>query len=234
MHFPCISGERPESMQALYPGVDSCSYPKISIDDPSSSSSSSGEVQEPVQIKPRRSGPKDKGRLQHLSGILPGSSPAPSPESQENEEEDDRAEQEGHFTASTLSQSPHLQRTESRAGGRDTALDGSESAEEECSTAQQDRSSQALDSSWASLSHHSPGVNGQPRTEVQGRGNLGQNLLGSSESEGETKVRPADTRTQAEEQASQRGQAQGALKRTHLGLGEMGSEASPSEKKFKT
>lgn len=224
MHFPSRSGERSESVRALFSAIDSCSYPKISIDDPSSSSS--GEAQDAVQIRPCSSADRDEEKRLSPSEFV-CLSPVMSPESQENEGSD-RAELEGPSTAFLLS--TDTLRTESRARERDSAeaaVEGSDSGEE-CS------SSLALDSNWASSSHLSPGVNGRHRTGVADRGHVGQNPAGSSESEGETGVTPADTRPQAEGTASQRGQAQGALKRTRVGSGEGGSGSSPSEKKFKT
>ncbi|KAK6306868.1 hypothetical protein J4Q44_G00220160 [Coregonus suidteri] len=114
IHFPRrSSGGRPESAQALYPGgVDSCSYPKISIDEASSSSASSTDLQQDqdsVQVGPHRSGSKTGRRKSHT---LAASSPAVSLDSQ-----DDRAEQEGLLIASLLSQDALQQRTEHHSPG---------------------------------------------------------------------------------------------------------------------
>ncbi|CAB1330467.1 unnamed protein product [Coregonus sp. 'balchen'] len=222
IHFPRrSSGGRPESAQALYPGgVDSCSYPKISIDEASSSSASSTDLQQDqdsVQVGPHRSGSKTGRRKFHT---LAASSPAVSLDSQ-----DDRAEQEGLLIASLLSQDALQQRTESRAGrrgGRGAALermaeglDSPEEAEEEDH------------SGWVTprSRHHSPGV------PIGCRGRLAPDLFVSSDSEGESEtlaVKSAGTRTLVEEggSSSQRGPApaQGALKRTHLGSRGQGTE----------
>ncbi|XP_071752793.1 DDB1- and CUL4-associated factor 5 [Centroberyx gerrardi] len=221
MHVVSRAGERPESVQALFSAIDSCSYPSISIDDPSSSSS--GEGQNAVQTS---GSPRDEEK--HLSPsdfVCP--SPVMSPESQENEEGSDRAALEGHSAASPLS--PATVRTESRARERaaEPAVEGSDSGEE-CS------SSLAMDNNWASPSRRSPGVNGQHRTVAPDGGYVGQNLRLSSESEGEAGVTPADTRPQREGPSSQRGPPQSALKRTHVGPEEGESRSSPSEKKLKT
>ncbi|XP_038822971.1 DDB1- and CUL4-associated factor 5-like isoform X1 [Salvelinus namaycush] len=253
MHFPCRpSGGRPESAQALYPGgVDSCSYPKISIDEASSSSASSTELQQDqdsVQIGPQRRSSKT-GRCASNSGRLAGSGPAVSLDSQ-----DDRAEQEGLLITSLLAQDTLQQRTESWEGGMTGAAlermaKGLESPEED-------------NSSWVSPSsrhHHSPDMNGlrlPDQTEmtevpVDSRDRLAPDLFASPHSRGEREAlagKQTDTRNQVEDEkdeeeaglSSQRGQApaQGALKRTHLGSGGQGSgeglETSPSEKKFKT
>ncbi|KAM4625594.1 DDB1- and CUL4-associated factor 5 [Polymixia lowei] len=218
LHVVSRAGERPESVQALFSAIDSCSYPEISIDDPSSSSSSAG-VQDAVQIGPHSDGPQDEAdRLSPSDFVCP--SPVMSPESQEHVEGSDRAGPEGRSTAS-----PDRLGTESRAGERavpGAALEGSNSGEE-CS------SSVATDNNCASPSRLSPGVNGQHRTVVPDGGHLG-----STESQGETGVTPADTRPRTEGSSSQRCPAQGALKRTRVGSGEGESAASPSEKKFKT
>ncbi|XP_045065006.1 DDB1- and CUL4-associated factor 5-like isoform X2 [Coregonus clupeaformis] len=245
MHFPCRpSGGRPESAQALYPGgVDSCSYPKISVDEASSSSASSAELQQDqdsVQIVLQRRS-SETGRRTSNSGRLAGSSPAVSLDSQDDR---DRAEQEGLHITSLLAQDALQQRTESWEGGREAALErmveGLESPEED-------------NSSWVSPSsrhHHSPGVNGlrhPDQTEmtevpVDSRDRLAPDLFESSDSRGEREAleeKQTDTRTQVEEKeeaglSSQRGQ----LKRTHLGSGGQGEleglENSPSEKKLKT
>ncbi|XP_070973363.1 DDB1- and CUL4-associated factor 5 [Oncorhynchus clarkii lewisi] len=251
MHFPRLSsGGRPESAQALYPGgVDSCSYPKISIDEASSSSASSTELQQDqVQIGPHRSGSKTGRRKSHT---LPGSSPAVSLDSQ-----DDRAEQEGLLIASLLSQDALQQRNESwagRVGERRAALErmaeGLDSPEE---------ADESDHSRWISPSsrHHSPGLNGLQHLDmtevpVGCRGRLAPDLFESSDSEGEREtleLKSAGTRTLVEEEeegedggssSSQRGPAQGALKRTHLGSrgqgsGEGSGGSETSEKKFKT
>ncbi|XP_045579693.1 DDB1- and CUL4-associated factor 5 isoform X2 [Salmo salar] len=249
MHFPCRpSGGRPESAQALYPvGVDSCSYPKISIDEASSSSASSTALQpdqDSVQIGLQRRSSK--------TGRCASSSTAVSLDSQDD--------QDRLLITSLLAQDTLQQRTESLEGGvTGAALErmakGLESPEED-------------NSSWVSPSsrhHHGPDVNGlrlPDQTEMtegtiwlQGpsgsRDHLAPELFASPDSRGEREAlagKQTDTRNQVEDEkdeeeaglSSQRGQAlaQGTLKRTHLGSGGQGSgeglETSPSEKKFKT
>ncbi|KAJ7988745.1 hypothetical protein DPEC_G00312410 [Dallia pectoralis] len=245
MHLPHrASGGRPESAQALYPGgVDSCSYPKISIDEASSSSSASSaglkQNQESSQIRPRRSG--SKTGVCRRQSHLPSSSPAVSVDSQE-----DRAEQEGLLIASLLSQDALQHRTQSRASDEGGAAlermaEGLESPDEE----EEDEGQ----SSWARSSsrYHSPGVDRwQHSNRTEGpagcRGRLAPDLFESSDSDeggAAPEVTPAYTRTEEQErgESSQRGPAQGALKRTHLGSGGQesgGSETSPSEKKLRT
>ena len=91
------AGYRPESVQALFSAIDSCSYPSISIEDLSSSSS---EVQKSLQIKPQ-SGEEEKC-LSPSDFVC--SSPVMTPESQENEEGSDRT-LDGHRTeARTLTE----------------------------------------------------------------------------------------------------------------------------------
>ncbi|CAB1335649.1 unnamed protein product [Coregonus sp. 'balchen'] len=238
MHFPCRpSGGRPESAQALYPGgVDSCSYPKISVDEASSSSASSAELQQDqdsVQIVLQRRS-SETGRRTSNSGRLAGSSPAVSLDSQDDR---DRAEQEGLHITSLLAQDALQQRTESWEGGGEGGCfreDGRGLGE----------------SGGGQQHHHSPGVNGlrhPDQTEmtevpVDSRDRLAPDLLESSDSRGEREAleeKQTDSRAQVEEKeeaglSSQRGQ----LKRTHLGSGGQGEledlENSPSEKKLKT
>ncbi|KAE8290263.1 DDB1- and CUL4-associated factor 5 WD repeat-containing protein 22 [Larimichthys crocea] len=196
MHVVSRAGDRPESVQALFSAIDSCSYPSISIDD--LSSSSSGVEQNSLQIKPHTGGARDKEECLSPSDFV-CLSPVMSPESQENEEGSDRTELERH-----------------RTGERDASeppLDSSDSGEA-CS------SSGALDSN--SQSRHSRGVNGRHRTAAPYET---ENLPVSSESEEET----GDTRPQRE-----KGPAQSALKRTHVGSEEGESASSPSEKKLRT
>ncbi|XP_042336882.1 DDB1- and CUL4-associated factor 5-like, partial [Plectropomus leopardus] len=205
MHVVSRAGDRPESVQALFSAIDSCSYPSISIDD--LSSSSSGEVQNSLQIKPSGGGggARDEEKCLSPSDFV-CLSPVMSPESQENEEGSDRTELERHSVASPL----QGHRTEERAA-TELALDSSDSGEA-CS------SSVALNSP----SRHSPGVNGRHRTVAS---YVRETV--SSESEEETGVTPEDTRPQREKSV-----AQSALKRTHMGSEE--GETSPSEKKLKT
>ncbi|XP_062326392.1 DDB1- and CUL4-associated factor 5 [Osmerus eperlanus] len=232
MHFPSHSAERPASVQALYSGADSCSYPKISLED---ASSSSEETQGSAYI--HRSTPKNKGRPQHPPSTLPHPNSAPpSPGIHGNEEGDCGTDPRGWRLTTSPRSGDELgrERTASRCKEREARgdlLEASDSAEE--SGVGQSGSSLVLDGSLASPGHLSPGVNGQRRTGGPHRSQPGQNNpTRSSESEGEAVIKPTDTRTLVEEQASLRGQ--GGVKRTHRGSGEGGSGAQPSEKKFKT
>ncbi|KAM3871187.1 DDB1- and CUL4-associated factor 5 [Diretmus argenteus] len=222
MHVVSRAGERPESVRALFSAIDSCNYPSISIDDPSSSSSAEGRAS--AHLTSLGGDPRDEEkRLSPSDFVCP--SPVMSPEDQENQEGSDRAELEGHSAASPLSLD--TLRTESRARAS-AELDGPESGEECCS-------SLATDNNWASASQCSPGANGMHRTAVPDGGNAGQNLhILSSESEGEPGVRPADTRPPSEGPSPRGGPAPSTLKRTRLGSGGGESGSSPSEKKFKT
>lgn len=213
MHVVSRAGDRPESAQALFSqalfsAIDSCSYPSISVDD--LSSSSTGEDPNSLQIKPCSGGTGDEEKCLSPSDFV-CLSPVMSPESQENEEGRERTELGKHPTASPRSLPGH--RTGEGAAA-EAASDSSDSGEA-CS------SSGALDSN--SQSRRSRGVNGQHRTVAS------ENLLVSSESEEETDVPPEDTRPQKE-----KGLAQSALKRTHVGTEEGESGSSPSEKKLKT
>lgn len=134
MHVVSRAGDRPESVQALFSAVDSCSYPSISVDDLSSSNSSNSPQIKPLSEEEKCLSPSDFVCL----------SPVMSSGSHENEDGSERTELE-RLSAAT----PRL-RTEQRA-----ATDGSDSGEA-CS------SSGVLDGS--SQSRRSPGVNGQHRT----------------------------------------------------------------------
>lgn len=173
MHVVSRAGDRPESVQTLFSAMDSCSYPSISIDD--LSSSSSGEVQNSLQIKPGGAGDEEKCLSPSDFVCL---SPVMSPESQENEEGSDRTELERHPAASLRSLDGHR-----------TAETVSSDSGEACS------SSVALDSN--SPSRHSPGVNGRHRTAAP---YVRENLHVSSESEEETE----DTRPQREKGLAQK------------------------------
>ncbi|XP_028251557.1 DDB1- and CUL4-associated factor 5 [Parambassis ranga] len=165
MHVVSRAGDRPESVQALFSAIDSCSYPSISIDD--LSSSSTGEEQNSLPIKPRTGGDAEEEKCLSPSDFV-CLSPVMSPESQENEEGSDRTELERHPAASPLS--PGTRRTEGRA-----ATDSSDGGEA-CST------SAAADSNCQSRC--SPGVNGQHRTVAPAN----ENPHVSSESEEESGV----------------------------------------------
>lgn len=206
MHVVSRAEERPESVQALFSAIDSCSYPSISIDD--LSSSSSGEEQNSLEVKPCIGGGRDEDKCLSPSDFV-CLSPVMSPESQENEEGSDRTEQGRHSAASPPSLDAH--RTEGRA-----SLESSDSGEA-CS------SSAAVDSN--TQSRRSPGVNGQHRTVAPGY--MSENLHVSSESE-------EDNKPQRDGPSSQKGPAQSALKRTHVRSEEGESGSSPSEKKLKT
>ncbi|XP_061897248.1 DDB1- and CUL4-associated factor 5 [Entelurus aequoreus] len=73
------AGERPDSVQALFSAIDSCSYPSISVDD---LTSSSGEEQNALQIKPRL----DEDKCLSLADLV-CPSPVMSPANQDGAEE---------------------------------------------------------------------------------------------------------------------------------------------------
>ncbi|KAM4541960.1 DDB1- and CUL4-associated factor 5 [Odontesthes bonariensis] len=202
------AGDRPESVQALFSAIDSCSYPSISVDD--LSSSSSDDEQNSLRIKPQIGGASEEEKRLSPSDFV-CLSPVMSPESQENEEGGDRTE---HPAASPLSLDA------CRTEGREPAADGSDSREACNSLVAADSNSQ---------SQHSPGVNGQhwPVAPVGACAN--ENPRASPESEVETGVTPEDTRPQRE-----KGTAQSTLKRTHVGSDENKLGSSPLEKKLKT
>lgn len=169
MNVVSRAGDRPESVQALFSAIDSCSYPSISIEDLSSSSSAEG--QNALQIKHRTGSARDEEKCLSPSDFV-CLSPEMSPESQENEEGSDRTELDRH-------------RTEERIA-KELALDSSDSGEA-CS------SSGALDGNFQG--RHSPGANGLHRTVTP---YVSEHLQVSSESEEETGVTPEDTRPQRE------------------------------------
>ncbi|XP_008283754.1 DDB1- and CUL4-associated factor 5 [Stegastes partitus] len=208
MHVVSRAGDRPESVQALFSAIDSCSYPSISIDD--LSSSSSGEEQNSLQIKPCVT--EEEKCLSPSDFVCP--SPVMSPESQENEDGSDRTELERLGAASPGCLDA------GRTGGRATA----EPAVDSCDSGEACSSSAAADVS--SQSRRSPGVNGHHRTVAASGAYMSENPNVSSESEDETGVTPEDSRPQREKAA--------ALKRTHVGSDEGESGVSPSEKKLKT
>ncbi|XP_076156745.1 DDB1- and CUL4-associated factor 5 [Alosa pseudoharengus] len=76
MHLPSRDADdRPATAQDLYPTHDPCSYPKITIDDPSSSSSSSGET----GCADAEARPRSRRSLRHR-GDSPTRSPGNRPE----------------------------------------------------------------------------------------------------------------------------------------------------------
>lgn len=211
MHVVSRAGDRPESVQALFSAIDSCSYPSISIDD--LSSSSSGEGQNSLQIKPQAGGAGEEEKCLSPSDFV-CLSPVMSPESQENEEGSDRTELERRPAVSLQTLDGH--RTDGRAAAG-PVLDSSDSGEACSSSAAADSNTQ---------SRRSRGANGQHRTAAS---YMSGNLYVSSDSEGESGLTAEDTRPRRD-----RGPAQSALKRTHVGSEEAESGSSPSEKKLKT
>lgn len=87
MHVLSRAGERPESVQALFSAVDSCSYPSISVDD--LSTSSSDEERDSVRIKPSRD---EDARLSPSQFVC--LSPEMSPGGQQARDGEDRTEQD--------------------------------------------------------------------------------------------------------------------------------------------
>ncbi|CAJ1074802.1 DDB1- and CUL4-associated factor 5 isoform X1 [Xyrichtys novacula] len=155
MHVVSRAGDRPESVQALFSAVDSCSYPSISVDDLSSSSSGGGQ-----------NSPQVKSRSEEEKCLSPSDfvclSPVMSSGSHDNEDGSERTEL-GRLSAAA---SPQRLRTEQRA-----AADSSDGGEA-CS------SSGVLDGN--AQSRRSPGVNGRHRTAAPCGS---ENLHVSSESE---------------------------------------------------
>lgn len=203
-HVVSRAGDRPVSVQALFTAIDSCSYPSISIDELSSSSSSpvTGEEQNSLSIKPRCSGGEDKSLSPSEFVCL---SPDASPE-------------EGRGQSSPL---PSCGLRTGDGGGEastEEVVDSSDgSGGEACS------SSGVLDSSSRSQrSGGGGGANGQHRTVAACSSG---NLLPPSESEEETE----DTKPRRVKEAEHT-----PLKRTHVVSEEGGSSSSPSEKKLKT
>lgn len=88
IHVLSRAGERPESVQALFSAVDSCSYPSISVDD--LSTSSSDEERDSLRIRPG-GGREDTGLSPSQFVCL---SPEMSPERQQNPEQGDRTERD--------------------------------------------------------------------------------------------------------------------------------------------
>uniref|UniRef100_A0AAQ4RAB1 Ddb1 and cul4 associated factor 5 n=1 Tax=Gasterosteus aculeatus aculeatus TaxID=481459 RepID=A0AAQ4RAB1_GASAC len=166
MHVVSRAADRPESVQTLFSAMDSCSYPSISVDD--LSSSSSVEVQN--SLKP--GGDEEKCLSPSDFVCL---SPVMFHDSRDDEEEGDRTE---------LARRPAASRRPPGGRGTEVVAAGWESGEA-CS------SSVALDSN--SPNGHSPGVNGRHRTEAP---HARENLHVSSESEEETGVAPEGTSRQ--------------------------------------
>lgn len=110
MHVVSRAGERPESVQALFSAIDSCSYPSISIEDLSPSSSGDGRTSPQTKPEDKFLSPSDFVCL----------SPVMSPESADNEA--DRTELDVRPAAST-------HRTESSAAA-ELGADGSDSTQD--------------------------------------------------------------------------------------------------------
>ncbi|KAM8916056.1 DDB1- and CUL4-associated factor 5 [Spinachia spinachia] len=168
MHVVSRAADRPESVQTLFSAMDSCSYPSISVNDLSSSSS----VEVPNSLQP--GGVRDEDKCLSPSDFV-CLSPVMLHESREDEEEGDRTELVGRPAASLRS-----------PDGRGTGVvAASWDSGEACS------GSVALDSN--SPNGHSPGVNGRHRTVAP---HARDNLHISSESEEETGVAPEGTMRQ--------------------------------------
>ncbi|KAG7229163.1 hypothetical protein INR49_013106, partial [Caranx melampygus] len=172
--------------------------------------SDSSEEQNSLQIKPQAGGAGEEEKCLSPSDFV-CSSPVMSPESQENEEGSDRTELERRPAVSPQTLDGH--RTDGRTA-TGLVLDSSDSGEACSSSAAADSNTQ---------SRRSPGVNGQHRTAAS---YLSENLCASSDSEGETGLTAEDNRPRRD-----RGLAQSALKRTHVGSEEAELGSSPSEKK---
>lgn len=135
MNVVSRAGNITESIQALFSAIDSYSYPSISVDDVSSSSSE--EEANSLEIKPPACGSREEEKCLSPSELV-CPSPVMSPGSQDSNGRD-RTEQEGHPDASPGS----LYELAGHDGGE--ANDGPAAAED------------------VSQSRNSPGINGQHR-----------------------------------------------------------------------
>ncbi|XP_014897082.1 DDB1- and CUL4-associated factor 5 isoform X1 [Poecilia latipinna] len=195
MNVVSRAGNRPESIQALFSAIDSYSYPSISVDD--LSSSSSDDEPNSLEIKPRASASREEEKRLSPSEFV-CLSPVMSPESQDNNGSD-RTEQGGRSVASPRLLDELGSPNGGEANDVSTVADG------------------------VSQSRRSPGVNGQHRPVSP------SNQRASSESEDEIGTLAEEPRPQRE-----KGLAQSALKRTHVGSEEAELGLSSSEKKLKT
>ncbi|XP_069016610.1 DDB1- and CUL4-associated factor 5 [Embiotoca jacksoni] len=172
MHVVSRAGDRPESVQALFSAIDSCSYPSISVDDLSSSSSGQEQTQ------PLGGGTQEEDRcLSPSDFVCP--SPVMSPESQDNEDGTERKQLERRPARSV-----DAGRTE---GGAETEAVADSGEVGETVAAAADGTSQ---------SRCSPGVNGRHRTVAPPTRHTGDTPHVSSESSEETDVLPGDGRPQ--------------------------------------
>uniref|UniRef100_A0A8C7FYZ3 Ddb1 and cul4 associated factor 5 n=1 Tax=Oncorhynchus kisutch TaxID=8019 RepID=A0A8C7FYZ3_ONCKI len=222
MHFPRLSsGGRPESAQALYPGgVDSCSYPKISIDEASSSSASSTDPAVSLDSQDDRA---------EQEGLLIASLLSQDALQQRNES---RAGRVGERRAAL----------ERMAEGLDSPEEADESDHSRWISPSSRHHSPGLNGlQHLDMTEVPVGCRGRLAPDLF--------ESSDSEGERETlELKSAGTRTLVEEEeegeeggssSSQRGPSQGALKRTHLGSSGQGSGegsggSETSEKKFKT
>uniref|UniRef100_A0A8C8IIY8 DDB1- and CUL4-associated factor 5 n=1 Tax=Oncorhynchus tshawytscha TaxID=74940 RepID=A0A8C8IIY8_ONCTS len=221
MHFPRLSsGGRPESAQALYPGgVDSCSYPKISIDEASSSSASSTDPAVSLDSQDDRA---------EQEGLLIASLLSQDALQQRNES---RAGRVGERRAAL----------ERMAEGLDSPEEADESDHSRWISPSSRHHSPGLNGlQHLDMTEVPVGCRGRLAPDLF--------ESSDSEGERETlELKSAGTRTLVEEEegeeggssSSQRGPSQGALKRTHLGSrgqgsGEGSGGSETSEKKLKT
>lgn len=228
MSFTCQLGDRPESAQALYPGVDSCSYPKIAVEDPSSPSSSASSADEALVstgAKKRKSPQKDRGRRLN-SRASRGSSFSPSPQPPEGEPT-------GVLPEALLGRSPPLSRDRLGEGPKARAEDSdSRAAAVEDSTGDSmthSPSSHPTEGSWGTLGQQTFELNGQHREDLLSREGAQSSVAPEPEAPNHSKAQtqePPDTETQSP--------GASGLKRTRVGSGEVDSQSSPSEKKLKT
>ncbi|KAI1895253.1 hypothetical protein AGOR_G00104400 [Albula goreensis] len=247
MHFPCRPGDRPESTQALYPaGSDPCGYPKITIDDPSSSPSSSSSVDEgrdSTKVRNQTS-PQQKhregDRLHCQTETPPGSSSAPSPDNMEGEVEVVGETPERLSTRSPpLSEDRLTERTHAR--GRDWDESGSGAVAGNSDGAPvQSQTSQSSDVAWGGMGQQSPELNGQHHKDAKGKDPAQSSAASDEDAVKHRKPdsqEPADSKTPGQAQSPERCRIPGptgGLKRTRVRSGEVTPESSPSEKKYKT
>lgn len=90
IHVLSRASERPESVQALFAAVDSCSYPSISVDD--ASTSSSDEERDSLRMKAGGGGREEEACLSPSQFVC--LSPDMSPEGQQKQDEGGRTERD--------------------------------------------------------------------------------------------------------------------------------------------
>ncbi|XP_048831046.1 DDB1- and CUL4-associated factor 5 isoform X2 [Brienomyrus brachyistius] len=242
MRIPCHKADRSESAQTLYSGVDSCSYPKISLED-SSSSSSLVEAQDSVKIVPQATSSADRDRP-HIESRNPYNlSPIPSPDRLGGEVRAIMVTQERESEASPpFSHDENFDKRELRSGKADevgmiTVVSETAKEGQDVDLAQ-NHTVQSLDSAWGSPRQLEPGINGQKCHDVHDR-DLDQNSGSSTskESDGKLDMQLFNSKTREEKYQGSAvlDTSKGLrLKQTRVQLEGVDSDGSPPEKLFKT